>query len=138
MLLPLPEALASGISLENHMALAAMRTGHGTSDTMLALLRILYMTFYVLAKDRTEADLALLLEVEAVLSASIHAAAAGREWQLPAERLPEIGRVLLRCDEALASLPRYRYVEAWEKLKTFVDSSRPSPLPGSRLTQVWV
>ncbi|WP_244137122.1 hypothetical protein [Burkholderia pyrrocinia] len=137
MLLPLPAAAVRDISLENHLALVTMRTGHGTADTMIALLRILYMTFYVLGKDRTDADLALFLEVEAALDESIQVAGAGRDWRLPAERLPAIGLVLLRCDETVANVPKYRYVEAWEKLNAFVRSARKSPLPGSRLKEVW-
>lgn len=138
MLLPLPAAAVRDISLENHLALAAMRTGHGTPDTMIALLRILYMTFYVLGRDRTDADLALFLETEAALDESIQAACgAGRDWRLPAERLPAIGQVLLRCDEVVANVPKYRYVEAWEKLNAFVGSACQSPLPGSQLKEAW-
>lgn len=135
MLLPLAAAVVRDISLENHLSLATMRTGHGTPDTMIALLRVLYMTFYVLDKDRSDADLALFLEVEAALHESIRAAGAGRDWQLPDDRLPAIGRVLLRCDEAVANVPKYRYVEAWERLNAFVRSARHSPLPGSRLVE---
>ena len=137
MLLPLPAAAMRNIFLENHLALATIRTGHGTPDTMIVLLRILYMTFYLLAKDRTDADLALFLEVEAALHESIEAAGAGRDGGLPSGCLPAIERVLLRCDEAVATMPKYRYGEAWEKVTAFIGSARESPLPGSQLNEVW-
>ena len=44
-----------------------------------------------------DADLALLLGVQATLNESIQAAGAGRDWRLPTECVPAIGRMLLRC-----------------------------------------
>ena len=35
------------ISLENHLTLATMRAGHGTAETMIALLRLLYLGYFV-------------------------------------------------------------------------------------------
>ncbi|MBB2984539.1 hypothetical protein FHX58_007430 [Paraburkholderia tropica] len=56
MLLPLPADTVRSISLENHLALAAMRSGQGTSDTMIGLLRVLYMTYYLLEGKRSFYD----------------------------------------------------------------------------------
>ncbi|WP_080424629.1 hypothetical protein [Burkholderia ubonensis] len=49
-LLPLSAGLVRNISLENHLALATMRAGHGTSETMIALLRVLYLTFFIVER----------------------------------------------------------------------------------------
>ena len=68
------------ISLENHVSLVVIRSGHGTTDKMTALLRVLYMTFYLLERNHSEVDLALFLEVEGALDESIRAAAQGRDW----------------------------------------------------------
>ncbi|ORC51206.1 hypothetical protein B2G74_00015 [Burkholderia sp. A27] len=80
-----------------------------------------------------DADLALLLGVQATLNESIQAAGAGRDWRLPTECVPAIGRMLLRCvalrcvalrcDEAVANVPKYRYVDAWEKLSVSAGST---------------
>lgn len=137
MLLPLSASAVRSISLENHLSLATMRSGHGTSDTMVGLLRILYVTFYLLEKNHSEADLVLFLEVEASLDESIQAAGEGRDWRLATEHLPAIERVVRRCDEVLGSVPKYRYVEAWDKLNRFIHSPQQSPLPGSQLGPVW-
>ncbi|WP_155623930.1 hypothetical protein [Burkholderia territorii] len=64
MLLPLPLALAQKLSLENHISLAAIRSGHGTPDTMCALLRVLYVLFYMLEGNLEGTDLSRLLEAE--------------------------------------------------------------------------
>jgi len=68
------------ISLENHVSLVVIRSGHGTTDKMTALLRVLYMTFYLLERNHSEVDLALFLEVEGALDESIRAAARGCDW----------------------------------------------------------
>ncbi|MFP3182418.1 MAG: hypothetical protein RXR52_32405 [Paraburkholderia sp.] len=138
MLLPLPASTVKQISLENHMSLVLMRNGHGTADTMTALLRILYMTFYLLEGSCSEADLALFLEVEMGLDKSIREASRGRDWQVDAQWLPAIGQVLRRNDEIVGSVPRFRYTEAWERLRRFVISAQISPLPGSPLNEVQV
>ncbi len=138
MLLPLAAIVVRDVSLENHLSLAAMRAGHGTLETVIALLRILYMTYFLLENAHTEIELALFIEVEAALERSIRAAEQGQEWQLSAEGLSGLERILLRCDEMIGSLPKYRYVDAWNKLQRFVQSPSRSPLPGSLLEEVWV
>ncbi|CAM2198104.1 protein of unknown function [Paraburkholderia kururiensis] len=40
MLLPLRAGLARDLSIENHLALAAMGGGHGTQDTLVSLMRV--------------------------------------------------------------------------------------------------
>ncbi|WP_249180764.1 hypothetical protein [Burkholderia vietnamiensis] len=137
MLLPLPAALIQDISLENHLVLTTLRTGHGTAQTLVALLLVIYTTFYLLDKDHSEADLNLFLKVEAALDACIQQATDGLPWQLQAEQWPPIERVLLRFDEVVASVPQYRYEDACERLHRFVALPTQSPLPGSRIVNVW-
>lgn len=137
MLLPLPAGIVRSMSLESHLSLSLMRCGHGTHDTMIGLLRVLYMTFFMLEKNCSGEDMGLFLEVEAALDESIRAAAGGRDWQLPEGSLPLIELVLRRNDELLGSVPKYRYLEAWDRFNHFVHSEQQSPLIGSRLGQVW-
>ncbi|MBR8334141.1 hypothetical protein KDW69_21030 [Burkholderia ambifaria] len=126
------------ISLENHLALAAMRSGRGSPDTMVALLRVLYLLFFLLEGSLCDDEQAWLLEAEDVLDESIRGAEGSGDWHVDAQKLPIIERLLLRCDEAVASVPKFRYVDAWQKMETFVRSPERSPLPGSRLADVWV
>ncbi|MXN77778.1 hypothetical protein GR157_23910 [Burkholderia sp. 4701] len=125
------------ISLESHLALATMRAGHGTSDNMIALLRVLYLAYFIVEPTVAEGDLALFLHAEAALQQSIEAAGQGRAWQVSDDGLELIERLLLRADAIVGSVPKYRYLEAWDRLSCFARSTAPSPLPGSSLTLVW-
>ncbi|MBJ9698334.1 hypothetical protein I5699_35270 [Burkholderia cenocepacia] len=132
-LLPLQVTHVRAISLENHLALAAIRSGQGTHETMIALLRVLYLGYFLVEPDVSDSDLALFLGAETVLQDSIDSAADGREWHVPTNRLPEIERLLLRMDALVATVPKYRYLQAWDRLGRFATSANCSPLPGSRL-----
>lgn len=81
-LLPLPASLVRDISLENHLTLATMRAGHGTAETMIALLRVLYLAYFVVESELSAADHGLFLEVEAALQQCIEAAGKGQAWQV--------------------------------------------------------
>ncbi|HGL5379819.1 TPA: hypothetical protein ACXJGC_001567 [Burkholderia cenocepacia] len=81
----------------------------------------------------SDSDLALFLGAETVLQDSIDSAADGREWHVPTNRLPEIEQLLLRMDALVATVPKYRYLQAWDRLGRFATSANCSPLPGSRL-----
>ena len=137
MLLPLTARIARDISLENHLALATMRAGRGTSDTMVALVRLLYMLYFILDTACAEIDVAQFLKVEAVLDESIRAEAQGSGWKLPMDKMPTVEWVLQRFDEVVVSMPKNCYVEAWDKLNRFVNSTQPSPLPGSQAGRIW-
>ncbi|KVS50720.1 hypothetical protein WK39_28085 [Burkholderia cepacia] len=138
MLLPLPFVLVRNISLENHMALAAMRSGHGTHDTMCALLRVLYVLFYMLDGREDTRDLSGLLEAEAILDKSVQAVASGQDWQVDGQGIPVIEAMLLRFDEVIGSVPAFRYQEAWEKMAKFARTDLQSPIPGSRVGKIWL
>ncbi|WP_232454616.1 hypothetical protein [Burkholderia ubonensis] len=137
MLLPLPAGVARKISLENHLALATIRTGHGTPDAMIALLRVLYMTYFMLEKDVSDADLESFRDVETALDESIRAADGGGDWRVRGERLPAIERMLLQFDHLIARVQRYRYADAWARMENFARSPEESPLPGSSLNGIW-
>ncbi|KVR38193.1 hypothetical protein WK13_00980 [Burkholderia ubonensis] len=138
MLLPLPLALVRNISLENHMSLAAMRSGHGTHDTMCALLRVLYVLFYMLDGVEDTVELSRLLDAEAILDRSVQVAASGQDWQVDDQGIPIIEAMLLRFDEVIGSVPAFRYQEAWEKLVKFAQTDLQSPIPGSRVGKMWL
>jgi hypothetical protein len=137
MLLPLPAKVVRTISLENHLALATLRGGNGTRATMVTLLRVLYTTFYLIEEHCSEAELVLFLEAEAALAECTRAAGESGDWQLEAERVPLLEQVLRRSDEVVGGVPKYRFVEAWNRFARFVGSEQESPLPGSRLSDLW-
>jgi hypothetical protein len=53
-LLPLPAAKVRNLSLENHLALAATRSGNGTADQMSCLLKTVYLAYFL--RDAQHAD----------------------------------------------------------------------------------
>ncbi|WP_244135777.1 hypothetical protein [Burkholderia seminalis] len=100
---------------------------------MIALLRVLYLGYFLVEPDVSDSDLALFLEAESVLQLSIDTAATGREWKLPDDSLVPIEQLLLRMDSLVASVSKYRYIQGWDRLGRFATSAECSPLPGSRL-----
>lgn len=47
MLLPLPTQKVQALSLENHVALAVVRSGNGDCDQVVCLLRVVYLAFFM-------------------------------------------------------------------------------------------
>ena len=104
---------------------------------MIALLRVLYLAYFVVEPELSAADHALFLEVEAALQQCIEAAGNGEAWQVSDDALDAVQRMLLRSDAIVGSVPKYRYLEAWDKLNRFAQSPNLSPIPGSKLQEVW-
>ncbi|WP_322025438.1 hypothetical protein [Burkholderia sp. BCC1977] len=137
MLLPLPVNVARGISLENHLALATLKAGHGNKDAVVAVMRVLYMTWFMLEKTAYEADVQQFLDIESALEISVEAAERDGERRLSGDIVPSIERMLLCFDQLIRKTPKYRYQEAWARMCRFADSDQLSPLPGSRMERLW-
>ncbi|WP_243435627.1 hypothetical protein [Burkholderia pseudomallei] len=103
---------------------------------MIALLRVLYLTYFVVESDFSNADRELFLEVESALQQSIEAAGGGHDWHISESAINAIERLLLRADTIVGSVPKFRYLEAWNKLSRFAESADLSPIPGSKLEEV--
>ncbi|MGU7776336.1 hypothetical protein ACV229_40065 [Burkholderia sp. MR1-5-21] len=128
MLLPLSSEKARTLSLENHMALAVVRSGHGAFDQIGCLLRTVYLAFYLRDETASKAELDLYRQAEIALDACVARAEQGEEWTLLVEEVSAIAHVLLLHDEQLATVPRRRYLEAWERLHRFVTGTVSSPI----------
>lgn len=128
MLLPLPVAKTRALSLENHLALVAMRTGNGNVDQMSCLLKVVYLTWFMI-DDPAAGELPLFHQAEAALERSTTRAECREGWTLPDDDCRAIERILVLHDHQLASLPSHRYTSAWERLTRFIASPNRSPLP---------
>lgn len=137
MLLPLPAGMVRRISLENHLALATIRSERGSQATTIVLLRTLYMSYFLLDDDATEARIESLRQVEVALCDSIRAAVQSFEWRLSDDSLPLIEKMLIQHDEKVRTVPKYRYIDAATRMTQFSRSEEKSPLPGSRACEVW-
>ncbi|WP_256097573.1 hypothetical protein [Burkholderia cenocepacia] len=130
-LLPLPTAKVRALSLENHMALAAVRAGHGGEEQISCLLRVVYLAFYMRSETGPGADLSMYRQAEAALDACIARAEQGAAWLLLDREQSTIEQILVVHDEQLAAVPMYRYCAAWEKLQRLMTGQLASPIAAS-------
>ncbi|WGS47158.1 hypothetical protein LFL97_34125 [Burkholderia sp. JSH-S8] len=129
MLLPLPTDIMRSLSLENHLALATVRAGRGGLDHLCCLLRIVYLAFYMRGETTIEADLDPYRQAETALDECIARVERGVPCLLLGREQTAVERVLVLHDEQLAAMPKFRYLDAWEQLESFIVSGRRSPIP---------
>ncbi|MFL9999091.1 hypothetical protein PQR34_47770 [Paraburkholderia sediminicola] len=132
MLLPLPVAKVRALSLENHLALAAIRGGHGSEGAAMNLLRVVYLAWFI--RDAAEGDryAGVFREAETTLARSRARAQQGQGWTLPEGDHEVLADILALHDQQLASAPSHRYTAAWERLDRFLrNDDLVSPLPGA-------
>ncbi|WP_082742172.1 hypothetical protein [Burkholderia sp. MSMB1078WGS] len=129
MLLPLSCAKVRALSLENHLALATARAGHGDFDQLCCLIRIVYLAYFMRGATASGADLELYRHAEAALNACIKRIEHDEPCLLLEREQVAVERVLVLHDEQLAAVPKFRYLEAWEQLQRFVASAKHSPIP---------
>ena len=128
MLLPLPVAKFRAVSLENHLALVAMRTGNGNVDQMSCLLKTVYLAWFM-HDGATGDDRGLFRDAESALECSATRAERGDGWTFSDGDSAAVERVLAVHDGQLASMPSHRYTAAWERLQRFITSDARSPFP---------
>ncbi|KWE70433.1 hypothetical protein WL77_11490 [Burkholderia ubonensis] len=131
MLLPLSTEKVRALSLENHMALAVVRSGNGDCDQVICLLRVVYLAFFMRGETASGSDLDLYRRAEAVLDICIGRAERGEAWTLREDELADVERVLVVHDEQLAAVLKHRYLAAWDRLQRFVNSGGQSPISTS-------
>ncbi|WP_423393308.1 hypothetical protein [Burkholderia sp. LMG 21824] len=129
MLLPLSTEKVRSLSLENHMALAVVRSGKGECDQVICLLRVVYLAFFMRSETASGSDVDLYRRAEAVLDACIARAERGEMWALVDDEAADVERVLVVHDEQLAVIPRHRYLVSWDRLQRFVNGTGRSPIP---------
>ncbi len=127
-LLPLQTDIVKSLSLENHLALAAVRSGQGGSDQISCLLRVTYLAFFMRDATRIGTDPEPFRQAEAVLDQCISRVERGEPWAIKDDEHETIERVLVLHDEQLAAIPNYRYVEAWERLQRYMIGGFRSPI----------
>ncbi|WP_124668581.1 hypothetical protein [Burkholderia sp. Bp8986] len=131
-LLPLPVAKSRAISLEHHLALAALYSGYGGIEQMSVLLKVVYLVHFIANATHERIDSGLLRSAEASLRrCGLRGHHEGR-WALSASGHAVLAQVLILHDEQLGSLPAFRYANAWTQIHAFLASDALSPLsPGS-------
>ena len=129
MLLPLPVAKVRSMSLANHLALAAMRTGNGNVDQMSCLLKAVYLAYFLREATRDHCGMQAFRASEAALECSAIRVQMGHKWTLPEEDQSELAGVLAVHDRQLLSVSAHQFSAAWERLQRFLDSEARSAFP---------
>ena len=107
-LLPLPVTTVRALSLEYHPALAAIRSGQGSMEVVIKLVRVLYLTWFIHDGARERPDAEVFREAEAALARTAKRAEQHQEWMLPDPDHRVLGDILALHDQQLASLPSHR------------------------------
>lgn len=128
-LLPLPAVKARALSLEQHLALEAMRQGHGSVEQVAMLVRVIYLAYFIGRATREPVDLDLLRTAEAALERCGESDQNEGNWTLAADDCAVVAQVLVLHDRQLAWLPAFRYGQAWIRIQAFVEGPAESPLP---------
>ncbi|WP_321896989.1 hypothetical protein [Burkholderia cepacia] len=129
MLLPLPLTRIQAISLEHHLALAAIARGHGNVDLMVCLLKAVYTAWYLRAELPDDADSLPFQSAEAALERCIARAERGEAWDLLDTDKTAIEAVLVLHDRQLAIVPAHRFLTALDMLNRFAVQGLKSPIP---------
>src|ERR1700692_2914195 len=82
MLLPMPAALAQTVSLKKHMALVALRQGHGNIDLAGELLRTIYLTYFLADGEAQTTSQDLFASAECAIKTTIAQSVMTGEWCL--------------------------------------------------------
>lgn len=117
------------MSLENHLALAAMRSGEGNVNQMSCLLKTVYLSHFLRDEVQTDIHLDVFRLCEVALEVSVASAQVGQGWTLPDDTHGTLETVLAPHDQQLASVSAHQFASAWERLERFLSSDTRSPLP---------
>ncbi|CAE6854854.1 hypothetical protein R69658_08168 [Paraburkholderia aspalathi] len=129
MLLPLPVAKVRAMSLEHHLALAAMHSGRGSVEQMNVLLKVTYLTYFMADAAHESVDLDLFRAAETAFECCGLRGHRDGNWTLPTADHDVLARILALHDRQLGSMPSWRYTEAWARIHAFLRSDAQSPLP---------
>ncbi|WP_321899894.1 hypothetical protein [Paraburkholderia heleia] len=118
MLLPLPAHKARALSLEHHIALSVLASGHGGIDQAVRLLQAICHGRFLLRSDET--DDGTFDEAEAALDALVTRTNAGGAWVVDDIERAAIAGALALHDQLTAREPYHRFVETWKRMLRFV------------------
>lgn len=128
MLLPLSASVARKKSLEYHLALASLQSGHGTPDALSTVFQTIYLAYFVHEAVVGRQDLDQFRAAEAAV---VDCAVAGKKngaFEIPAEGRAAVEHVLLVHDQQLANVPAHVIAAAHVRLAQFVAGDKLSPI----------
>ncbi|MFL9989458.1 hypothetical protein, partial [Paraburkholderia sediminicola] len=122
-------AKVRSLSLENHLALATMRSGNGAVDQMSCLMKTVYLAYFLRDTLHADSDIDAFRLCEAALEVSAANAQVGRGWTLPDGTDAALATVLALFDRLLLLITAHEFDTAWKRLQRFLEGDARSPLP---------
>lgn len=129
----MPTNEARAISLKNHLALVTTRAGHGNTDLMSCLLRVVYIACFLHEADHGRIALDLFREAEKALTQCIQRAERTEEWSLCDADCEILQEILALHDQQLASTSSHRVAAAHARLCRFMASGQLSPIAAAQM-----
>jgi len=130
MLLPMSAELASKVSLQNHLALVALRQGQGNADLIAELLKTVYVAYDLLDPSQLATQAGYFTRAETAIKTLIKQAAATGEWRLAEEQCEGIEVIVSLHDAQLAVLPTHRIEVAKQRLMRVLEKESFPELVG--------
>jgi hypothetical protein len=127
-LLPLSPSAVRALSLEHHMALSAVRGGHGSVDIVAILVRSINLAYLMDSAASKGGDAALFRDAERAVNCCIARIEAGNASSLTSDESAAIERVLALYDEQLASYPAFHYGDAWNRYMPLLANGKLSAI----------
>ncbi|WP_244111636.1 hypothetical protein [Burkholderia cepacia] len=121
------------LSLEGHVALSVLRSGHGDAVQIGRLAQIVYLSYFMRDVTAEGSDSEQFRVAEIVVDECVTRALNGERWALNDEDLAAVERILLLYDAQLAAIPTYRFADAWRQFQRVVIKHYETPIEGSRV-----
>ncbi|WP_233864075.1 hypothetical protein [Paraburkholderia adhaesiva] len=113
------------MSLENHLAFAAVKAGNGSLEQMSRLLRVVYLGYYLRDETASGGDVEHYRQAEQALArCAERAIQSNAAWTLMPDEQQVVGQLLVLLDAQLAEVPVHRFVRARERLDIFVAANQ--------------
>jgi hypothetical protein len=128
MLLPLAAHVARQKSLEHHLALATLRSGKGSSDTVGSLFHSIYVAYFVHEATTGRVELDAFRAAEAALHEVTVAAKGNGVYEISGNGCTAVEQVLAIHDRQLESIPRHIIENAQKRLDRFLLTDDLSPI----------
>ncbi|WP_227792179.1 hypothetical protein [Burkholderia sp. BE17] len=131
-------ARVQALSLEGHIALSVLRSGHGDALQIGRLSQIVYLAYFMRDVTAAGSDLEQFRTAESIVEYCVCRALGGGQWELREEDYAAIERILLLYDAQLAAAPAYRFVDAWQQFQRVIVKNLSTPIEGSRIEEATV
>jgi hypothetical protein len=118
------------LSLENHLALATMRSGRGKPEHLNQLAQIVYLAFFLrnITWPNDNEAVEQCRRAEAAISACAERVKRGGRRLLLDQEVALVENILVLHDEQLAAITRRQYLAAWEQLQPHIAANQCSPI----------